>query len=184
LRARFDVIVVAELKDRPLREFACRFSARLWSAECASIAGSGYVKFEVSGPEQLCEDCRHRAPVGIARRAVVEMEISELGGNQVKVTLKGRLDSFGVSRIETRFLGALVPGGHNAIVDLAQTEFVASMGIRMFMTAARTLHTKNARIVLYAPQALVREVFESVSLDDIITICDTEAEAIAVLGSS
>lgn len=114
----------------------------------------------------------------------MEMEISELGGNRIKVTLKGRLDSFGVSRIESRFLGALVPGGHNGIVDLSRTEFVASMGIRMFMTAARALHNKNARIVLYAPQELVREVFESVSLDDIMTICDSEAEAIAALASA
>lgn len=113
----------------------------------------------------------------------MDMELSELGDNRVKVTLKGRLDSFGVSRIETRFLGALVPGGHSAIVDLSRTEFVASMGIRMFMTAARALHSRNARIVLYAPQDLVREVFESVSLGDVITISDSEADAMAALSA-
>jgi anti-sigma B factor antagonist len=109
------------------------------------------------------------------------MKISDLGQNEVKVTLKGRLDTFGVDRIERQFLAALVPDGHNAIVDLSQTEFVASMGIRMFMSAARALHSKNARIILYAPQQIVREVFDSVSLDDVISICDDEAEAIAAL---
>jgi anti-anti-sigma factor len=109
------------------------------------------------------------------------MDISDLGENQLKITLNGRLDTLGVDRIQTRFLAALVPAGHSAIVDLSRTEFVASMGIRMFMTAARALHARNARIILYAPQDLVREVFKSVSLDDIITICDDEAGAIAAL---
>mgnify|MGYP003576658515 CR=1 FL=1 len=111
----------------------------------------------------------------------MEMDISDLGENQLKVTLKGRLDTLGVDRIQTRFLAALVPAGHSAIIDLSRTEFVASMGVRMFMTAARALHSRNARIVLYAPQDIVREVFKSVSLDDIITICDNEAEAMTAL---
>src|SRR5262245_50930815 len=104
------------------------------------------------------------------REIVVEMKIDELGGNEVKVTLKGRLDSPGVDHIGTRFLAALVPAGRNAIVDLSQTDFVASMGIRMFITAARALHNRNARVVLFAPQRLVREVFETASLDNIVTI--------------
>jgi anti-sigma B factor antagonist len=117
------------------------------------------------------------------RQNAVEMHIDELGGNQVKVTLKGRLDSTGVDRIETRFLAALIPAGRNAIVDLSQTDFVASMGVRMFIAAARALHGRNARVVLYAPQQLVREVFDSASLANIVTICTTEAEALAELSS-
>jgi len=109
------------------------------------------------------------------------MQIDELGGNQVRVTLKGRLDSPGVDRIGTRFLAALVPTGRNAIVDLSQTDFVASMGVRMFITAARALHSRNARVVLYAPKQLVREVFETASLENIVTICDNESEALTAL---
>ena len=118
-----------------------------------------------------------------ARENAVEMKIDELGGNQVKVILKGRLDTAGVDRIQTRFLAALVPGGRNAIVDLSRTDFVASMGVRMFITAARALLNRNARIVLYAPQPLVREIFDSASLDNIVTICRDEAEAVAAMSS-
>ena len=109
------------------------------------------------------------------------MEITEIAENQIKITLKGRLDTAGVDRIEKRFIAAVVPRGRNAIVDLSQIDFVASMGIRMFISAARALNAKNAQLVLFAPQAIVREVFELASLGDIISICDDEASALIEL---
>ena len=109
------------------------------------------------------------------------MEISSLAPTQAKVVLKGRLDTAGVDRIETKFVGALVPRGLSAIVDLSQVSFVTSLGLRVLISVARSLSRKNARLVLFAPQEGVREVFEAVSLGNIIAIRDTEAEALAAL---
>lgn len=111
------------------------------------------------------------------------MNISALDGNSCKVTLRGRLDTPGVDRIETRFVASLVPAGHSAIVDLSGVDFVASMGIRMLLSAARSLHQKKARLVLLAPQPGVREVFDTVSLGDIIPICADEPAALAALAA-
>ena len=113
----------------------------------------------------------------------MDMNISELGDNRVKVTLKGRLDTPGVDRVETRLVASLVPAGRSAIVDLSNVEFIASMGIRLFLSTARSLHLKKARLVLFAPQAGVREVFDTVSLGDLIPICDDEPAALAALAA-
>ncbi len=113
----------------------------------------------------------------------MEMQIKEIDDKQIKIILKGRLDTAGTDRIETRFIAAVVPRARNTIVDLSQTDFVASMGIRMFISAARALNQKNARLVLFAPQELVREVFEIASLGDIISICDDEASALIELSA-
>jgi anti-sigma B factor antagonist len=109
------------------------------------------------------------------------MEINALAPTQAKVVLKGRLDTAGVDRIETKLVAGLVPRGLSAIVDLSQVDFVASMGLRVLISVARSLSRKNARLVLFAPQEGVREVFESVSLSDLIPIRDTEADALAAL---
>src|SRR5262245_55864978 len=122
--------------------------------------------------------------LGVLRHAegvIVNMEISELGQNAVKVILKGRLDSPGVARIETGFVAALVPKGRSAIIDLSQVEFVASLGIRMFLTTARGLGMRQAKIVLFGPQEGVREILESVSLDKLIAIASDESSALAAL---
>jgi anti-anti-sigma factor len=117
--------------------------------------------------------------VGVA----VDMDVSQVGEAQVKVALNGRLDTQGVSRVETRFVGAVVPRGRDTLVDLAHVEFIGSLGIRMFISVARSLAMKNARLVLVSPQSQVRDVFDNVSLSDIIPICASEAEALSALGA-
>jgi anti-anti-sigma factor len=105
------------------------------------------------------------------------MEISQLGDDKVKVIFKGRLDTPGVDRVETRFVAAVVPRGRHTLVDLSQVEFIGSLGVRMFISVARGLGLRNVRLVLVSPQTQVREVFDHVSLSDIIPICADEAEA-------
>lgn len=99
----------------------------------------------------------------------------------MKVTLVGRLDTPGVDGIEARFLDALAASGHDAIVDLSQVEFVASMGIRMIVAAARSLRARQAALAVYGAQERVSQVFGLVSLGKILPICATEAEAIAAV---
>ena len=112
------------------------------------------------------------------------MELSDLPGGMVKVTLGGRLDSPGVDLIETRFLGALTPSGKHTAVDLSGVDFIASMGIRMLISTARALGRRGGRFVLFAPQPGVREIFSHVSLSEIIPIYDTEDEAVVAMRSS
>ena len=112
------------------------------------------------------------------------MELSDLPGGLVKVTLGGRLDSPGVDLIETKFLAALTPTGKHTAVDLSGVDFIASMGIRMLISTARALGRRGGRFVLFGPQPGVREIFSHVSLADIIPIFDTEDEAVVALRSS
>lgn len=111
----------------------------------------------------------------------MKMEVSALGERLVKVTLVGRLDTVAVRGIEARFVGALVPGAVNAVVDLSDVDFVASMGVRMLVTAARSLRLKGARMALYGVRAEVKRIFDTLSLGDMIAICATELDAIAAV---
>jgi anti-sigma B factor antagonist len=80
--------------------------------------------------------------------------------------------------VETRFVAHLVPGGHNAIVDLSGVEFVASMGIRLFVSTARNLRVRQANLALYGAQPSVMQVFDAVALQKILPVCATEVEAL------
>jgi anti-sigma B factor antagonist len=113
----------------------------------------------------------------------VQIEISPVGEDRVKVIFKGRLDTPGVDRVETRFVAAVMPGGRHTLVDLSEVDFIGSLGVRMFISVARTLGLKQAKLFLISPQAQVREVFDHVALSDIIPICVSEAEAHQALGA-
>ena len=111
----------------------------------------------------------------------MEIEISELGDNLRKVTLTGRLDTPGVLGIEPRFVTGLVPEGKNAIVDISNVDFISSMGIRMFISVARNMKDKHARLALYAPQPRVDEVLDAAAFRQLVPVCKDAAEATAVV---
>ena len=113
----------------------------------------------------------------------MQVEITELGDGLRKVTLTGRLDTPGVLSIEPRFVTGLVPGGKNAIVDLSQVDFIASMGIRMFISVARNMKEHHAKLALYAPQPRVDEVLDSAAFRQLVPVCEDAAEATRVVQS-
>jgi anti-anti-sigma factor len=111
----------------------------------------------------------------------MEMQISDVADNLKKVTLNGRLDTPGVLGIETQFVTGLVPAGKHAIVDLSNVEFLGSMGIRMFISVARILREKHAKLALFAPQQMVNSVLESASVREIVPIYASASEATAAV---
>jgi anti-anti-sigma factor len=108
----------------------------------------------------------------------IELDV-QVVKNVTHVKLRGRLDTHGVDAIETKFTGSIVPGHTNAVVDLSGLSFISSMGLRMFIGVAKALKRDNAKMVLFAPHAMVSEVFASTALAHIIPIVGTEAEALA-----
>ena len=101
--------------------------------------------------------------------------------NVAHVKLRGRLDTHGVDDIETKLTASVVPGGHNAIVDLSDVSFVTSMGLRMFLAISKALRRHNAKMVLFAPQSQASEVFASAHLSSIVPIVSNEAEALVLV---
>jgi anti-anti-sigma factor len=110
----------------------------------------------------------------------MEMQTTELGSAS-KIALQGRLDTPGVDQIETRFTATAVARGKNVLVDLSAVSFVSSMGIRLLIGTARSLNLKKSKMVLFGPQPLVKESLDHVSINDVIPLVATEAEALALL---
>jgi anti-anti-sigma factor len=100
----------------------------------------------------------------------MQMTLVDVAEDVLNVALAGRLDTPAVDQLETPLSAAVAQKGASALIDLSKVEFVGSMAIRMFMSVARAQAKKGLRVVLYAPQPLVRQLFDTVSLSDIIPI--------------
>ena len=114
----------------------------------------------------------------------MNMQIAPLAERHVKVTLAGRLDTPGADSIETRFLASLIPDANNAIIDMSQVDFISSMGIRMLVSAARSLKMRKAALSLFGAQEQVNQILEQVSINQMIRVCGSEAEAQAAVSPS
>ena len=111
----------------------------------------------------------------------MELVVTEIGSNVTCVHLAGRLDAPGADQIDLRFTAAVVTAGRDVLVDLSGVSFVASMGIRLLIAAARGLAVKGRRLVMYGAQPLVQDVFEQAAIDQLIPMAPTQAEALALL---
>ena len=112
---------------------------------------------------------------------MVEMDVAGLENGLTKIVLTGRLDTPAVDRIEARFAASVVGAKQSAIVDISRVDFITSMGIRMFITVARSLALRKAKLAIYGAQPMVNGVFEHVSLNEIIPVVDSESDAIAAV---
>lgn len=107
----------------------------------------------------------------------MDIEFTEIEGVK-KVVLAGRLDTAGVDLVETKFHAGVVAGGRPTIVDLGQLDFMGSLGVRMIISAGRSLAQNGARLVLFGACEPVQEVIELTGLQDIVPSVASESEAL------
>jgi anti-anti-sigma factor len=112
----------------------------------------------------------------------MELELLPSDDEVTRVALTGRMDTAGVGEVEARFNAATVTRRKNTSLDLAQVTFIASMGIRMLVTAAKSLSRFDARLVLLNPQEIVAEYMADANLGELIPIVHSEAEALERFG--
>lgn len=96
------------------------------------------------------------------------------------VHLDGRLDIAGASAVDLRF-SALAGSRRSLVVDLSKVSFLASMGIRLLLTGAKTVAAKGGRMVLVGPDAEVEKVLATAGIDMLIPIHADAASAIAAV---
>lgn len=110
----------------------------------------------------------------------MQLEILEDTPALTRIALKGQLDTAGVDRVEVRVLALLGRGG-DAVIDLSEVTFLASLGIRLLVSVAKVLDRRGKRLVLVAPRPIVDEALRHSSIDDLIPVAPDADSARALL---
>ncbi|MDX2309574.1 MAG: STAS domain-containing protein [Hyphomicrobium sp.] len=102
----------------------------------------------------------------------------EVAGGILKVKLTGALDIAGAGEIDLPF--SIISGQYDrVIVDFTDVSFLASIGIRTLVKAARTIGNRNGRLVVFNPTDEARKVLRSTGIDTIVPVVADEKAAIA-----
>jgi len=110
----------------------------------------------------------------------MEISVRQFGELGTKVVLVGKLDISGAEKIDVPL--ATVAGSRgNIVVDMAGVDFIASIGIRHLVMAAKTVARKSGMLVLLDPNPTVTEVLFTSGLQDLLPIVRSEDEARAML---
>lgn len=110
----------------------------------------------------------------------MDVVITDLPG-VTKVEMSGRLDTANVGQVETSFIAGIVPKAQHTVLDLTHVTFIASLGIRMLLSAARVLNRRGAKFVMFGATPAVMDIIETTALSDIIPLLGTEADAMAAV---
>lgn len=111
----------------------------------------------------------------------MELQYSELTNGIRRIVLTGRLDIVGASAIDVKFAGHCSGENARVLVDLSGVDFMASIGIRLLTSNAKSLLSRGGKMVLLNPTPDVRDVLEVTGIPAIIPLYDSLESAQAVL---
>ena len=100
----------------------------------------------------------------------MEIQYSELSNQINLIKLIGKLDIIGVNEIDIKFTGYCAGENARVLVDLSQVDFLASIGIRLLVTNAKSLLMRAGKMVLLNPNPDVKNVLEMTGISDITPI--------------
>ena len=113
----------------------------------------------------------------------MELRVITENDSITHIALKGRLDMMGVNTVELAFTAHAAARRKPTIVDLSELEYISSIGLRMFITVARTLHRNGVKMALVQPQPLVGEVLQVSGFDQLLLIARDEPTAFELIAS-
>jgi len=112
----------------------------------------------------------------------MDITISKFGDIGTRVVLVGKLDIAGAEKIATP-LAAVAGARNNVVVDMVAVDFIASIGIRHLVMAAKTVARASRMLVLLDPNPVVSEILVTAGLADLLPIVRSEDEARTVLSA-
>lgn len=113
----------------------------------------------------------------------MEIDFEQLDAHTRQISLAGRLDLKGTDEISQRFTALTATDDSAVLVDMSGVEFIASIGMRLLLSCAKAKDQRGGRMVLTAPQPLVREALEMAGIDTLIPIHTDREAALAILKS-
>ena len=94
--------------------------------------------------------------------------IKERSGAALTLKLRGRLDTATAPELESELKGCL-DGVQSLTLDLEELEYISSAGLRMLLSAQKTMNKQGAMVVRNVRQ-IVMEIFDITGFSDFLTI--------------
>jgi anti-anti-sigma factor len=113
----------------------------------------------------------------------MQLYYSELENEVRLIKLTGVLDLIGVGLVERKLAEHVAGANAQVILDLSEVSFIASIGIRLLVTTAKSVGRGGGRLVIFNPSQSVREILDLTGVVEIIPMFGDLEEARSALAS-
>lgn len=111
----------------------------------------------------------------------MQIVIDDQGGSVARIALIGKLDIQGADVVALP-LATISGGKQNVLIDMSGVSFIASIGIRHLVSAAKALSRKGGQLILFSPTEMVVGVLTTAGITSMIPTVASESEARAMIG--
>lgn len=110
------------------------------------------------------------------------MDISEEADGQITIVIpRGRLDGTANTSLAECLQTLASKPEPRLLIDLAGVSFMASAGLRVIMTALKTVNAAGGMLVICSVQKPVREVFDVTGFTGLFQVFDERKTALGLL---
>ena len=113
----------------------------------------------------------------------MHIDKTDLGNSVTRLKMIGRLDISGSAAAEIPIAFA-AKGCSALIIDMSEVSFVASLGVRHLMMAAKAIDRRGGKMVLFAAPEQVVDVLETMGLTELIPMVTSEADALDLVAAA
>ncbi len=107
----------------------------------------------------------------------MQIDKTDLGQMVTRLKLSGRLDLNGAAMVEIP-IGVAAKGCRSLLIDMSEVSYVASLGVRYLVMAAKTLDQRGGKLVLFSVVDPVAEVLETMGVTELLPMVPSEAAAL------
>lgn len=111
----------------------------------------------------------------------MEMKIVKSSNEATLVALAGKLDVQGEEQIGNQFRKLMEDSRAHVMLDMSGVTYLASLGIRLLFSGAKTLASVGKKIVVVNPQTMVEDTLLNSGTVKLIPIAKDEREALDML---
>ena len=108
----------------------------------------------------------------------LEIKIKELN-DVVVVGLVGNLDTNTAPNAESEINEWLEKGTKKIVINLEETRYVSSAGLRIFLATAKKMTASGGAVKLCCPNEVVQEILDISGFSSFLDVKSTEAEALS-----
>ena len=109
----------------------------------------------------------------------MQIDKTDLGDSVTRLKLAGRLDINGSAMAEIP-LSLAAKTCRRLVIDMSEVSYVASLGVRHLVMAAKALDRGGGKLVLFSVTEPVAEILTTMGITDIIPLAASESAALAL----
>lgn len=107
----------------------------------------------------------------------MDLQAMNVGGVAI-VAVNGRVDSTTAPDLARGLEGPVGGASPRLVLDLSNTEYVSSAGLRVFLKTAKSIEDAGGKFALCGVNDRVREILDISGFLSILTVCASREEAV------